>query len=78
MKLTPKAGFDWSRVKWGGAEERRTQCCSYCAKPFPDEDDDGDFVPLILWKKDGSAAEFCDDCQTEWFGIWSPKGEDYE
>lgn len=33
------------------------------------------FMPLILWKKDGSAAEFCDECQKQWFGIWSPEGE---
>lgn len=70
VELKPKPGFDWSRVNWGGPEDVRTRQCSYCAKPFPDEEDEeNDFVPLILWKQDGSAAEFCEDCQREWFGI---------
>ena len=63
-KLRAKEGFDWSRVKWGGAEDKRTQNCSYCAKPFTDED-----FPLMLWKEDGSAAEFCHACQRDWFGV---------
>jgi uncharacterized protein with PIN domain len=69
--LKPKPGFDWSRVNWGGPDQRRTDRCSYCDKLFPDpyDDDVEDFVPLIMWNKDGWAAEFCEDCQREWWGL---------
>lgn len=71
--LKPKPGFDWSLVNWGGPEQRRTDRCSYCDKPFPDEDDeeadDADFVPLVMWNKDGWCAEFCHDCQRKWWGL---------
>ena len=70
--IKAKPGFDWSRVQWGGPNDQRTEKCSYCGKKFPTEDEDEmeiDFVPLIIWKVDGSCAEFCDDCQATWFGV---------
>ena len=40
----------------------------------------GDFVPLILWRQDGAAAEFCDACQATWWGFETfappPEGDD--
>lgn len=69
MELRAKPGFDWSRVIWGGPQDRRTEHCSYCGarlSPAPDEDDS---IPLMLWKQDGSCAEFCEDCQRNWFGM---------
>lgn len=62
--LQPKSGFDWSKVRWGGPRQRRTTRCSYCSNPLDEET-----VPLILWKSDGSAAEFCDACQETWWGF---------
>jgi hypothetical protein len=58
-------------INWGGPDEPRTDCCSYCGDKLPDEDEDAEFVPLILWNEDGWAAEFCDHCQAAWFGVRS-------
>lgn len=66
--LQPRPGFNWNLIAWGGPDQRRTDRCSYCGDPFPEHDD---FIPLILWRADGSAAEFCDHCQVAWFGIES-------
>jgi hypothetical protein len=66
--IKPKSGFDWSRVKWGAPNERRTTKCSYCGAKFPD-DDDSDFVSLIMWSERGWCVEFCDDCQATWWGV---------
>ncbi len=72
MKLEPLPGFDWSRVKWGGANQRRTATCSYCSEPL-----DEDQMPLILWKESGDAAEFCERCQRRWWGMETfPDDED--
>ena len=65
--LRPRPGFIPLAVNWGGPEERRTDRCSYCGDPFPE--DGSDFVPLIVWRADGWVAEFCDHCQAAWFGI---------
>jgi hypothetical protein len=65
--IKPKPGFDWRRVKWGAPNERRTTTCSYCGAKFP-EDDDSDFVPLIMRGERGY-AEFCDNCQATWWGV---------
>jgi hypothetical protein len=65
--LAPKAGFDWSKVKWGGPDDRRTTICSYCGAPFSEEDDSD--VPLTLWTKAGDCAEFCEECQRQWWGM---------
>jgi hypothetical protein len=53
-------------ISWGGPDERRTEICSYCDEPLPDNDD---FVPLILTRGDGWCAEFCEKCQERWWGF---------
>jgi hypothetical protein len=68
VPLQPHPGFDWLKVNWGAPDQQRTDRCSYCGDPFPD-DDESDFIPLILWNKGGWAAEFCEHCQAQWFGI---------
>ena len=69
--LTPKPGFNWQMVAWGGPDEPRTAHCSYCGDKLPTEDEYPEFVPLILSNADGWAAEFCDHCQLTWFGLQS-------
>lgn len=66
--IRPRPGFDWSLVNWGAPNQPRTDRCSYCDDPFPDEFE-SDFIPLILGNKDGWVAEFCDHCQAAWFGV---------
>jgi hypothetical protein len=53
-----KPGFDWQRVTWGRPDSVRSALCFYCATAIYEDD-----CPLIMWKDDGSAAQFCDDCQ---------------
>jgi hypothetical protein len=65
--LRPLPGFDWGLVKWGGPDEPRTRFCSYCGANMPEPEDD--FVPLILWKDDGSCAEFCNECMRNHWGF---------
>lgn len=69
--LNPRSGFDWRRVRWGGPTETRTESCSYCPNVIPEES-----VPLMLFKDDGSLAQFCDDCQRTWWGVeaFPPEG----
>jgi hypothetical protein len=69
MSLSPRPGFNWMNVAWGGPDETRTEKCSYCGDKFPSEDEG--FVPLILWNSEGWCAEFCDHCQATWFGLQS-------
>ena len=33
--ISPKPGFDWNLVQWGGPNQPRTEHCSYCGNPFP-------------------------------------------
>jgi hypothetical protein len=66
--LQPRPGFDWNKINWGAPDERRTDRCSYCGDSFPD-DFDSDFIPLIMWNRQGWCAEFCDHCQAAWWGI---------
>ena len=64
FQLEPKPGFDWDRVTWGRPDSPRSALCSYCSAVIPE-----DCVPLIMWKADGHAAQFCDDCQAKWWGM---------
>ncbi len=74
--ISPKPGFDWNLVQWGGPNEPRTEHCSYCGNPLPDDDEDHGFMPLILWNSEGWCAEFCDDCQAQWWGVQRIPEED--
>jgi hypothetical protein len=38
--------------------------CSYCSAAIGKDE-----VPLIMWKNDGHAAQFCDDCMRKWWGL---------
>jgi ribosomal protein L24E len=62
--LEPRTGFKWSAVNWGGPDELRTEHCSYCGDALDREHS----VPLILSRRDGSVAEFCDHCQSDMVG----------
>lgn len=64
--IAPLPGFDWSRLKWGAPDAPQSDNCSYCAAEIPDGS-----VPLILWRADGSAIQFCAACQKRWWGMES-------
>jgi hypothetical protein len=66
VRLAPKPGFNWSLVAWGKPDSPRSAVCSYCFAAIGDGD-----VPLILWKDDGHAAQFCAGCQRTWWGMTS-------
>lgn len=69
--LRPRPGFNPMLIAWGGPDEPRTDRCSYCGDKFPTEEENPEFVPLILWNGKGWCAEFCDHCQATWFGMQS-------
>lgn len=69
--LSPAPGFDWSRVRWGAPDAPRSEQCSYCDAPLGAPEEPDYEVPLIIWRADGSAAEFCMVCQEQWWGLWS-------
>lgn len=69
--LQPKAGFDWTRVRWTGPLAPADDTCSYCSAAIPEDD-----VPLRLWTDDHSAAVFCRACMREWWGIESFDDDD--
>jgi hypothetical protein len=71
--LEPKPGFDWARVTWGRPDSVKSVLCSYCSASIGDDD-----VPLMMWKADGHAAQFCDRCQRTWFGLMSFPDDDGE
>jgi hypothetical protein len=58
--ITTKPGFDWGKVAWGRADSPMRP---YCHGKIDDDD-----VPLMVWRKDGSMAQFCDSCIETWFG----------
>ena len=63
-QLTTKPGFHWSRVAWRAPNSPRRALCSYCHAKIDDDD-----VPLMLFKSDGSLAQFCERCIEQWFGL---------
>jgi hypothetical protein len=62
--IRPKPGFNWLRVAWGAPDEIVSKHCSYCDKKL---EEDG--IPLMLWNDAGWCAQFCETCQTEWWGF---------
>jgi hypothetical protein len=64
--LEPKPGFDWTKVRWTGPLAPVDETCSYCGAAIDEES-----VPLRLWKKDHSAAVFCEGCMQTWWGFQS-------
>jgi hypothetical protein len=63
FKLRVMSGFDWSRVAWGRPDSPMRPLCAYCAGKIDDDD-----IPLMIWKDDGSCAQFCEKCD-HWFGF---------
>lgn len=57
----PKPGFDWTHVAWGKPDAPRSALCSYCSARIGK-------MPLMMWKPDGSAAQFCQACISKWWG----------
>jgi len=64
--LSPRPGFDWGHVSWGRPDSPRSALCSYCSAGIGEG-----AVPLILWRRDGSAAQFCVKCMETWWGMVS-------
>lgn len=64
--LRPAAGFDYQRVTWGKPDSPRSALCSYCSAGIGEDD-----VPLIIMKRDGHTARFCDACMRKWWGLRS-------
>lgn len=60
--LQPRPGFDWRRVAWGRPDSPVRPLCAYCHGALPE-------VPLIMTKRDGLTAMFCDDCTERWWGM---------
>jgi hypothetical protein len=50
-----KPGFDQKRLTWGKPDSPPRPLCSCCHGALPE-------VPLMMWRNDGSAISFCDDC----------------
>lgn len=67
--LQPLPGFDWRKVQWGGPDDVVSLVCSYCGAELGDDDEPDYAVPLILWRPDGSVAQFCLVCQERWWGM---------
>jgi hypothetical protein len=70
----PKPGFLWASVVWGRPDSPRSALCSYadCLAAIGEDE-----APLIMWKPDGSAAQFCAACQRRWFGMMTiPRDEE--
>jgi hypothetical protein len=62
--IKARPGFHWSLVVWHPGDRPLPLLCSYCHGKIAFED-----VPLMMWKKDGSLAQFCEACIKEWFGF---------
>ncbi|MFZ1109889.1 MAG: hypothetical protein WAN43_16260 [Rhodomicrobium sp.] len=66
--LSPKPGFDWTRLTWGRPDSPPSALCSYCSAPLS-----GNEVTLVLWDDKARRADFCDACQNTW---WRFKSSD--
>ncbi len=71
--LRPAPGFDPLRLRWGGPEEPQSDECSYCDEAIAE-----DSCPLRMWRDDGWAVVFCDDCAERWFGLKLVLDDDLE
>lgn len=53
---------EWAaKIVWGHPDSPQRDLCAICHGGLDD-------VPLRIWKGDGSAAAFCDDCAKQAFG----------
>lgn len=62
--VQPRAGFDWAHIAWGRPDSPVSALCSYCSAGIQERS-----CPLRLYRSDGRAAQFCDDCQRKWWGV---------
>jgi hypothetical protein len=46
-------------VAWGRQDSPVRKLCAICHGALPE-------VPLMLWRADGSAASFCEECIEKW------------
>ncbi len=53
-----------ARIAWGKPESERSDFCSLCFARIPDNS-----VPLMVFKQDGHAAQFCDPCVSKAFTV---------
>lgn len=56
MTLRLKRGIEHKLV-WSRPDSKIAPFCSICSVHIPD-----DAVPLMIWKADGSCAQFCEAC----------------
>jgi hypothetical protein len=56
-----REGFDWGRVAWGRPDAPARRLCAYCSGLLIEEE-----VQLEIYKEDGSAATFCEECVETW------------
>lgn len=61
-RLMTTNGFEWRLVAWGKPDSPRRPLCSYCAGKIGEDD-----IPLMMFKTDGSLAQFCDKCIQTYF-----------
>lgn len=61
---TPRLTFrpETPPLAWGAPDSPRRALCSICHGKLPE-------VPLMMWKSDGSMAQFCDQCIEEWIQV---------
>jgi hypothetical protein len=62
MKPALRFRRDAPPIAWGRPDSPRRALCSICHGPLPE-------APLMLWKEDGSCAQFCDDCCERCFEV---------
>jgi hypothetical protein len=60
-RLAFRKGFETQRLVWSAPDAVRSPFCSYCFAGIGEDD-----VPLMMWRPDGSAAQFCDECARKW------------
>jgi hypothetical protein len=49
-------------IVWGKPNSPQRALCAICHGALPD-------VPLMLWRSDGSAASFCEECTDKWIEL---------
>jgi hypothetical protein len=66
IRLKFRDGFDHGRLAWGRPDSPQRPLCSYCHGALPE-------CPLMMWRKDGSAVQFCESCSEKWITATSDR-----
>lgn len=61
-----KPEFKPERLVWSKPDSPPPVICSYCSGALPE-------VPLTMWKDDGAAISFCDDCVKAHISLERPR-----